>query len=412
MFPKTKLTLLLTTLFLTIGCAGVQKTVQQEPVPASTPIPVAVTPSDKTITMAFVGDIMMGGSAAYKLKTEGPDSFFTNSVTLIKQADIAMGNLEGPLGPKDTGKIWIKKKYTFLVDPSSATGLAHAGFKLLTLANNHTMDFGVTALQSTLDALEKNGLKHAGAGTNLAAAREPAWFELKGKKVAVLAYSLTEPSQFWATNDRAGCAPADGILMKDDIQAARAKGADLVFVCCHWGQEKHTRLRYYQPTLAHLAIEAGADAVVGHHPHIWQNLEVYQGKPIAYAIGNFCFGTLTGIKDSGILYLTFDEKNHWTGGKIIPMNVYNYQTHFDTTPAKEKQAKTFFAYLKKGSKTANLSQEGSEITWKAPDVVVTPTPSPAPLPTPTPILTPIPTPIPEAGENSEGAVPGAQSPKK
>ncbi|HEY5040070.1 MAG TPA: CapA family protein, partial [bacterium] len=290
----------------------------------------------------------------------------------------------------------------FRVDPSSALGLAHAGFKLLTIANNHTMDYGVTALQSTLDALDKNGLKHAGAGINLSAAREPAWFEMKGKKIAVLAYSLTEPTEFWATNDRAGCAPADGNVMKEDIQAARAKGADLVFVCCHWGQEKKTRLRAYQPTLAHLAIEAGADAVVGHHPHIWQNLEVYQGKPIAYAIGNFCFGTLTGIKDSGILYLTFDEKNRWVGGKIIPMNVYNYQTHFDTAPAKEKQAKKFFAYLKKGSKTADLSQEETDITWNAPGVMAIPTPT----------LTPVPTPTPEAGDNSEGAVPGAQSPKK
>jgi poly-gamma-glutamate capsule biosynthesis protein CapA/YwtB (metallophosphatase superfamily) len=137
---------------------------------------------------------MMGGSAAHKLKTEGPDSFFTHTTTLLKQADIAMGNLEGPLGVE--GEKFPHKKYNFLVDPSSATGLAHAGFKLLTLANNHTMDFGEEALQSTLAALDAQGLQHCGAGTNDEAARKPAIFEVKGHKVAVLAYSLTYPTEY------------------------------------------------------------------------------------------------------------------------------------------------------------------------------------------------------------------------
>jgi len=348
--------------------------------------------------LAFTGDIMMGGRAADKLKTEGPDSFFTYTTPLLSRADIAMGNLEGPLGL--TGKNTVKKKYTFLVDPSAALGLAHAGFKLLTLANNHTMDFGVTALQSTLKALDEQGLKHTGAGMNLAEARQPAWFEMKGRKVAVLAYSLTYPSEFWATEKSPGCAPAHADLMKEDIQAARAKGADLVMVCCHWGQEKHTRLRYYQPDLAHMAIDAGADAVVGHHPHIWQGLEVYHGKPIAYAIGNFSFGTLTGIKASGILYLSFDAKNHWAGGKIFPMDVNNYQVQFAPRPMQPKAAKGFYDYLKKMSKSADLSFGESEFEWKAPEVDASVVPTPTAISTPTT----------EPGDNPNGSLPGVKKP--
>ncbi len=393
MLSKTRFVFLLTAVLLAVGCAGVRKVTQTTgEAPAPTPTPIAASTSDKTITLAFTGDIMMADSAAYKLKTEGPDSFFTYTAPFLKQADITMGNLEGPLGL--SGKNTVKKKYTFLVNPSAALGLSHAGFNLLTLANNHTMDFGPKALQSTLRALDELGLKHAGAGINLAEAREPAWFELKGHKVAVLAYSLTYPSEFWATNDNPGCAPAHADLMREDIQAARAKGANLVIVCCHWGQEKHTRLRYYQPELAHMAIDAGADAVVGHHPHIWQGLEVYKGKPIAYAIGNFCFGTLTPIKDSGILYLSFDDKNRWGGGKIVPLNVNNYQVQFAARPMQPKAAKSFYGYLRKLSKGVDLGYGDEIFEWKAPDVAVTA----------------VPTPTPEPGDHPNGSLPGVKKP--
>jgi poly-gamma-glutamate synthesis protein (capsule biosynthesis protein) len=420
MFLKRNLPAL-AALGLILGCAHVQKTPpssEAPPILTATLTPTAAPSAVKTTTLAFVGDIMMGGSAAYKLKTEGPDSFFTRTTDLLKLADVVTGNLEGPLGL--TGKKTPNKKYTFLVDPSAATGLAHAGFSLLTLANNHTMDFGVEALQSTIEALENNGLKHAGAGFNEAQARQPAWLDVKGRKVAVLAYSLTYPTSYWANAKRAGCASADGYHMKEDIQAARAAGAGLVFVCCHWGKEKHTKLEWYQTTLAHLAIEAGADGVICHHPHIWQALEVYQGKPIAYSIGNFAFGSFsTSTTQSGILYLTFDEKGQWLGGKVIPLNVNNYRVRFCPEPMKEPASKKFWEYLQKlslkkvvtkvkGKKKVkwihkvDLTWDGSQITWVAPAPVteaIAPTATPTPISTPSSIETPT--------SNTVGSVPGA-----
>ncbi len=407
-------------LLLAMGCAPNRKMLVQQTQnlpaqavsPTPTQIPEKVQSSSQPLTLAFTGDIMMGDSAAHKLKTEGPDSFFTFTAPLLKQADLAMGNLEGPLGTG--GDKFPHKKYNFLVDPSCAIGLAHAGFKLLTLANNHTMDFGVPALQSTLAALDAQGLKHCGAGMNEGEAREPAWFEMKGHKIAVLAYSLTEPTEYWATDTRAGCAAASGPDMREDIARAHKEGADLVVVCCHWGQEKHTRLRDYQPTLAHLAIDAGADAVVCHHPHIWQTLETYHGKPIAYAIGNFCFGTLTSISQSGILYLTFGENGTWLGGRILPLNVLNYQVHFASRPMNKKNAEKFFAYLHKFSKSADLKMEGTEIEWKSPSVGSEPTlqplSGPGTSPTPLPTLVVLPTPTLDPSGNSQGAVPGTLKP--
>ncbi len=418
MFPKHVLISASIVLLLATSCAPVQKMVQKpgEPVaePTSTPIATAVAEasSNEPLTVAFTGDIMMGGSADHKLKTEGPDSFFIHTAPLLKEADLAMGNLEGPLGTG--GEKFPHKKYNFLVDPSAATGLAHAGFKLLTLANNHTMDFGLEALQSTMAALDAQGLQHCGADINEAAARKPAWFEIKSHKVAVLAYSLTYPTEYWATDTRPGCAAASGPDMREDIQKARSQGADIVIVCCHWGQEKKTRLRYYQPDLAHLAIDAGADAVVCHHPHIWQQLEVYKGKPIAYAIGNFCFGTLTSISQSGILYLTFGDRGAWLGGRIIPLNVLNYQTHFATRPMTEKAAVAFYLYLKKLSKKADLRMvkaETPEILWTAPSLPQgEPAVSTAIVPVPTPTLGVVPTSTPDPAGNPEGSVPGAAKP--
>lgn len=417
---KRLLTLGLALSVWTFGCAPVQKLVLKpgETPPAATPSltpapTVAEAVSSEPLTLAFTGDIMMGGSAAYKLKTDGPDSFFTRTTPLLKQADIAMGNLEGPLGTG--GEKFPHKKYNFLVEPSAATGLAHAGFKLLTLANNHTMDFGVEALQSTLAALDTQGLQHCGAGMNDAEARKPAWFELKDHKVAVLAYSLTYPTEYWATDTRPGCASASGPDMKEDIAKARSRGADIVVVCCHWGQEKHTRLRGYQPTLAHLAIDAGADAVVCHHPHIWQQLEVYKGKPIAYAIGNFAFGTVTSISQSGLLYLTFGEKGRWLGGRIIPLNVFNSQVAFTPRPMTKPAALKFYLYLKKLSKKkADLKLvEGKtpEILWTAPESAKedpeVPASSSEPSPAPTAVPAPPATPTPDPAGNPEGSLPGA-----
>lgn len=418
-------------ILLLTGCATVRQNKPPGPPEAAGPAPQTQTVPTPTpgpskaqglVTLAFTGDIMMGGSSAHKLKTEGPDSFFTKTAPFLKQADLVMGNLEGPLGL--TGKNTVHKKYTFLVDPSAALGLAHAGYTLLTLANNHTMDFGPEALESTIQALDQQGLGHAGAGRDLAEARRPAFVEVKGRKVAVLAYSLTYPQEFWASKDRPGCAPADGYMMKEDIQAVRTQGADLVIVCCHWGQEKHTRLRSYQPNLAHLAIDAGADAVVGHHPHIWQGLEIYNGKPIAYAIGNFAFGTLTSIKDSGILYLTFDEKNQWVGGQVLPLNVYNHQVAFTPRPMGDKESVKFFLYLKGLSKGMDLrlvKDEYPEIRWATDDGKVAPNiddlkpqaPKTSPPPAPSPVATvapPLPTPTADTTQNPEGSVPGAGKP--
>jgi len=373
-----------------LGCAGhrpvlTEKTAEvpettpdiQASVPTSTPMPPApadkpaAKPASRPVTLAFVGDILLGGSALPKLNREGPDSFFIHVKDLLAEADLAVGNLEGPLGSQ--GEVYVDKQYTFLTPPEAAQGLKNAGFRILTLANNHAMDFGPQALDSTLSALDALGLKHSGAGDDEASARRPAVLEVADRKVAVLAYSLTYPSEFWAGPQKPGCAQGDGYSIREDVAAARASGAQLVIVCLHWGQEGKTVLRGYQPALARVALEAGADAVIGHHPHIWQALGVIGGKPVAYSLGNFVFGSYSQkAVRSGILYLTFDGNNRWSGGKVIPLNVHNGSVQFSPRPLAGAEGRKFCDHLAVLSKPqgARLTWDGAAIHW------IPPTPKP------------------------------------
>lgn len=356
---------------LTAAVASAIAPATPTPSPTATASPTATVPAkkraDRPVTLAFVGDIMMGGSALPKLRKSGPDSYFTHVKDLLAQADACVGNLEGPLG--DEGEIYVEKTYTFLTPPLAAVGLKNAGFRAFSLANNHAMDFGPQALDSTIRALDDLKIPHTGAGRNDAEARKPAWVEAAGRRIAILGYSLVYPSEFWAQADKPGCAQGDGNDMRQDIASARAQGADLVVVFMHWGQESKTKLRGYQTALARVALESGADAIVGAHPHIWQGLGVIKGKPVAYSLGNFVFGSYSAkVTRSGILYLTFDEDNRWTGGRVVPLNVHNGSVQFSPRPLPPADGRAFATYLNTLSQPlgAKLHWDGTAVQWAAP----------------------------------------------
>ena len=287
-----------------------------------------VRPDSEVVSILAVGDVMTGGSMAPWVNDSGPDYPFANTVSLIRQADIAVCNLEAPYGTKGQP---FKKKFTFLVPPKFAAGIKDAGFDVVAMANNHMMDYGPGPLKFTLALLDSLGLAHSGAGMNLAEARKPAIVEHNGVKTALLSYSRVFPVQFWATPKKAGTAPAYENLIKEDIQ--RSKGlADIVVVSFHWGAELMDTPKQYQKDLAHLCIDQGADLVLGHHPHILQGLELYKGKLIAYSLGNFAFGSRSRkCTESVILKTDFDS----TGLKrieLIPLCVDNNKVFFKPTP--------------------------------------------------------------------------------
>jgi hypothetical protein len=217
--------------------------------------------------------------------------------SLISSADLALANFENP-APNDFD--YHRTGYTFSADPALIEGVRNAGFDWVSLANNHIRNYGSQGVLDTLANLDRWGIAHGGAGANLAQARRPSLFEVGGVTVAILAYDTIRPD-FAATATRPGTSEMSAPRVRADVAAARAAGADVVIVFPHWGIEYTAQTTAKQRALAHAAVDAGADLVIGSHPHWAGGVEVYKGAPIFYCLGDFVFDidlseqTLEGI---------------------------------------------------------------------------------------------------------------------
>ncbi len=204
---------------------------------------------------------------------------------LLKSADIALANFENPA---PNAFRYHTSGTVFSADPKLIAGLRNAGIDVVSLANNHIRDAGAQGILDTIRNLEKYGLKHAGAGANLAAARRPAIVTTHGVKVAILGYDAIA-GVYAAGPARAGNAHLALAAVRADIAKARAAGAQVVIVFPHWGTEYTSRPSASQRALARSIIDAGADMIIGNHAHYVAAMEVYKGRPIWYALGNFVF---------------------------------------------------------------------------------------------------------------------------
>jgi poly-gamma-glutamate synthesis protein (capsule biosynthesis protein) len=204
---------------------------------------------------------------------------------LVAAADIAIANFENP-APNNPS--WHTKGTVFSAEPALVDGLVDAGMDYVSLANNHIRDAGGNGVLQTIRNLTKRGLKVSGAGKDLKAARKPAIMEAAGSKVAILAYDAIAGG-YHATATKIGSAPLKGTWVKQDVAAARKAGADVVIVFPHWGTEYDPTPFGSQQKLARMVIDSGADMVIGNHAHWAAAMEVYKGKPIWYALGNFIF---------------------------------------------------------------------------------------------------------------------------
>jgi poly-gamma-glutamate capsule biosynthesis protein CapA/YwtB (metallophosphatase superfamily) len=279
------------------------------------------------VVITAVGDIMPTGEVVRTFTPQGFDRPYSGTASELRRGDICVGNLESPL--TRGGKEFMGKKFRFRARPETAAALKRAGFSVLTLANNHTMDFGGEGLTDTLRALEDAKLLHAGAGANLAQARQEAVVTARGKRVAFLAYSLTYPEEFYAGVGRPGTAQGNMSWASEDIARAR-KNAEYVVVSFHWGEELAQFPKPYQRRAAHAAIDAGADLILGHHPHVLQGIEQYRGKSILYSLGNFVFGSNSSSADVSIIArISLDGAAQRV--EVIPLNVLNSQVRFRPT---------------------------------------------------------------------------------
>lgn len=251
-------------------------------------VSIPIKRKTEPITLLFVGDIMLDRGAELKIKKEGQEDWnfpFLKIQDYLKTADILFGNLEGPISDKGTK---VGSIYSFRADPRATKGLSFAGFDLLSLANNHMFDYGVKALEDTFLRLKEVDIDYVGAGFNREEAYLPIIKEIKGGQIAFLAYTNLAPKNWEAGEDYSGLALLSEERLREDIKAVK-KQADITVVSFHFGQEYQTKSNAEQQYFGHLAIDLGADLVVGHHPHVVQEIEQYEHGYIAYSLGNFVF---------------------------------------------------------------------------------------------------------------------------
>jgi poly-gamma-glutamate synthesis protein (capsule biosynthesis protein) len=229
---------------------------------------------------------------------------FAKIAPFFREKDFVLINLETCLA-KD-----IRPHGLFISDPLYAHAMANAGISMVNLANNHIFDGGKDGFLQTIGHLKKAGILFTGAGKNFEDARLGTTVQLKNTKILFLGYTQYCNNRFSSVAAKyPGILPLDRQLIVEDVKEARDK-ADFIFVTLHWGIENKQDIHPKQREIAHSIINAGADGIIGHHPHVPQNVEVYKGKPIFYSLGNFIFGqdyTKWGV-DNYLAELVIREK--------------------------------------------------------------------------------------------------------
>ena len=239
-------------------------------------------------TLFFVGDIMLNRGIKSVVETYGGGNFefpFFKIADYLKTADILFGNLEGPIS--DKGKN-VGSIYSFRAIPEVLKGLKFAGFDILSVANNHIFDYGREAMEDTLIRLKEAQIEYIGAGFSGKEALSPKIIELKGTKIAFLAFTNLGEKSWEAKENSSGIAWLNKENLKHSIKKAKEE-AELIIVSMHYGQEYQLQPTKEQKDFSHLAIDLGADLVIGHHPHVVQPIEQYKRGYIAYSLGNFVF---------------------------------------------------------------------------------------------------------------------------
>jgi poly-gamma-glutamate capsule biosynthesis protein CapA/YwtB (metallophosphatase superfamily) len=255
--------------------------------------PQIVEPTYK-VSLTAVGDVMLARKVERLIQSQGPDYPFVKVRDKLKAADITFGNLESPLSERGTPL--PGKGICFRARPEMSQKLQDSGFDVLSVANNHAVDYDTDAFLDTLELLRSSQIQPVGGGQNIDEARRPVIIEKNGLKVGFLAYTIFADiyydaryrRTFRATETVSGVAPLEQELILEDLAELRPQ-VDVAIVSLHWGTEYSKSPQTAQRELGQALIDGGADLIIGHHPHIIQGFERYKDGLIAYSLGNFIF---------------------------------------------------------------------------------------------------------------------------
>jgi poly-gamma-glutamate capsule biosynthesis protein CapA/YwtB (metallophosphatase superfamily) len=265
------------------------------------------TLSVRPLRLAAVGDVTFGDGVRTAIRANGARYPWRSVAPVLRRADLAVANLEGAVSTR--GSPWPGKQYTFRGPPYALRAAASfAGVDVVSLANNHSLDYGRTALRDTIRHARRFGLAPVGGGADLRRARRAAILTRGNLRVAFLGFSDVRPLGFDAGPDRPGATPAFPEYIRADVRAARRR-ADVVVAYFHWGVERATRPNARQRSLAQIALDAGAQVVLGSHPHVLQPIERTRNRLVAWSLGNFVFAAHSpGTERTGILRLELGSR--------------------------------------------------------------------------------------------------------
>lgn len=322
------------------------------PNPTNTPMPTSVY---EEAILGFAGDILLADDAspmnAYYSRGKGLSGIFSEDlIQEMLNADIFMLNNEFAFSKR--GKKTPDKSYTFRADPEKVQIFQDMGVDIVSVANNHSLDFGVEALLDTFDTLDKAKIDYVGGGVNLDRAKQVVYKKAGERVIGYIGVAKTIFADSWiATKERAGIlASWNEKIVKESIQEAK-ENSDYVVVYVHWGVEKSSYPEEYQRELAQTYIDSGADIVLGCHPHVIQGIEFYKGKPIIYSLGNYWFSSYK--RESMFIKVKLKE-NGETETYVVPCMTGDFYTY----SLQEKEADNYYKKLEELSFDVIIDKNG------------------------------------------------------
>ena len=288
---------------------------QARPRNSPSPEPERSTPRGKLVIHG-TGDVNLDPTYIPNLRTYGYGYAWSGLDGLFRRDDLTVVNLECPVSRLGSP---AGKEFTFRGDPAALPAMRRAGVEVANLGNNHSQDFGPEAMLDTRKSLSSAGIRPVGAGRNAAQAEAPAILRMNGWKVGVVGFGGVVPSPDWlAGPNHPGMANGDDIPTMVRAVRSADRLADLVIVVIHWGVELDTTPRPEDVQRAHAMIDAGADAIFGHHPHRLQPMGSYKGRPIFYSLGNFVWPSFSVAgSTTAVAEVTVSAKGR-IRGRLIP----------------------------------------------------------------------------------------------
>jgi len=276
-------------------------------------------------SLLFIGDILLANEAEQYILTQGIGYPFKKIKNELLKYDYVIGNMEAPITTRGTA--YTNKAYSFRLNPSSALSLKDLKLDAVSISNNHLMDYGKVGMEDTIDCLNSLDIQHTGGGKNLFDARRPALLKCGNVPICILAYCDRPPVDYYASDSRSGISHLNLEHVKDDIATWKTRH-NIVIISLHWGIEQTHEPQWDQVEMAHKIIDAGADGIIGHHPHWPQGIEIYRNKPVVYSLGNFINGYTNPIERDNMVIALYYSGNTLERIKIIPVAGQNKKIKF------------------------------------------------------------------------------------